>query len=204
MARTGGKQTRMKILRTAEKIFSAKGYDGASIQEISDAAGVNKALIYYHFKNKQDIIDSLFAQTLEEMFGMQGKTDEQIRQSLHGSDVDKKVRETISFLQKKEKILTVMLMEALKNDKTGYISLFKCADAIISKNVSDIMHRLTDNQKKRINRDELMMHEFFTGFVPIVFFALFKDKWADYFQADRDAMMKMFIRVFKESHIRHE
>jgi AcrR family transcriptional regulator len=204
MARTGGEKTKAKILQAAEKIFSAKGYDGTSIQEISNTAGINKALIYYHFINKQDIIDTLFSQTLDEMFGMQSSSDDQIEQSLHGCDVDEKVGEIITFLQKKKKILTIMLMEALKNDKDGYHSLFKCADTIISKNVSDIMHSFTDHQKKHVNRGELMMHEFFTGFVPIVFFALFRDKWADYFQTDRDAMMKMFINIFKKSHIRHE
>ena len=199
MARTGGDLTRKKILTTAEKLFSEKGYDGTSIQSIANAAQVNKALIYYHFKNKQDVIDSLFAQTLDEMINMQQ----------HGnhvpsdSDVEGMVEGIIGYLQKKRKILTVMLMEALKNDKSGYISLFQCADMFISRNINQLMHKKSGKQETEISRNELLLHEFFTGFVPIVFFALFKDKWADFFKCDRKEMTSLFSKVFKKSHIQH-
>ncbi|MBN1758021.1 MAG: helix-turn-helix transcriptional regulator [Chitinispirillaceae bacterium] len=49
------------------------------IKDIATAAGINKALIYYHFKNKKDIVDSLFQHTIEEMFAMQGNAEEKIR-----------------------------------------------------------------------------------------------------------------------------
>ncbi len=204
MPRSGGERTRKTILIAAEKLFSNKGYDGTSIQDIATAAKVNKALIYYHFKNKHDIIDSLFEMTLDEMFGMQGSEQEKAEQSLHGADVEEKVGNIIAFLGKKKKILSVMLMEALKNDKTGHVSLFQCADMIISKNVNDMLRAMHGKGKTGLRRDELMMHEFFTGFVPIVFFALFKDKWADYFECDPREMVDMFITIFKRSHIQHE
>jgi hypothetical protein len=47
------------------------------------------------------------------------------------------------------------------------------------------------------------MHEFFTGFLPIVFFALFKDKWADFFKRNRKEMMSLFTKIFIRSHIQH-
>lgn len=203
MSRTGGERTKKKILAVAEKLFSARGYDGAGVQNIATAAGVNKALIYYHFKNKQDIIDSLFARTLDEMFAMVGSPDEQADQSLHGEGIEERVAGIIGFLEKKKKILAVMLMEALKNDTNGHVSLFKCAEMVISRNIEEMMHLLQEKRNTRVSREELLMHEFFTGFLPIVFFALFKSKWAAYFNCRRDTMMDMFIRVFKESHIRH-
>jgi AcrR family transcriptional regulator len=204
MARTGGDKTKKKILTVAEKIFSAKGYDGTSIQDISSAAGVNKALIYYHFKNKQDIIDSLFEQTLHEMFDLLGTPAEQIDQSIHSAGAQERVNEIVSFLEKRKKILSVMLMESLKNEKSGHISLFKCADMIISRNVDEMLHLLKEKSNSDVTREELLIHEFFTGFLPIVFFALFKDKWADYFKCERNQMIDLFVKVFKKSHMRHE
>ena len=203
MARTGGEITRKKILDTAEKLFSEKGYDAASIQSIASEANVNKALIYYHFKNKQDIIDSLFAQTLDEMFAMECPQDHAAK-PLADKDVDKKVNDIVTFLQKKKKILAVMLMEALKNDKSGCMSLFQCADMIISRNLDEMMHSFDYEQKKRSNRNELLMREFFTGFLPIVFFALFKDKWAEFFKCDRSEITSLFTKIFRESHIQQE
>ena len=48
-----------RILQAAGRLFSEKGYEGTRVYEIADAAGVNKALIYYYFHNKEDILDSL-------------------------------------------------------------------------------------------------------------------------------------------------
>ncbi|MCX7997368.1 MAG: TetR/AcrR family transcriptional regulator [Leptospiraceae bacterium] len=53
-----------KILTAAKEIFSEYGFAGARIDLIAQRAGVNKAMIYYHFKSKEDlyhaIIDLLF------------------------------------------------------------------------------------------------------------------------------------------------
>ena len=203
MGRTGGEKTRKKILKTAEKLFAEKGYDGTGIQDIATEAGINKALIYYHFKNKKDIIDSLFSATLDAMFTLQGTADEKLRDAQGTGEVTAKIAGIITLLEKKRKILSVMLMEGLKLDTDGYRSLFDCAKMIIEKNISEMMHAASEEEKKRMNRDELLMHEFFTGFLPIVFFALFKDRWADYFGCDRNEAVDLFLNVFSRSHIRH-
>ena len=203
MGRTGGEITRKKILATAEALFADKGYDGTGIQDIATAAGVNKALIYYHFKNKKDIVDSLFQQTLDEMFAMQGNAGTKIRDAQGKDGVEEKIAGIITFLEKKKKIVSVMLMESLKLDTDGYRSLFECAKMIIEKNVSEMMHQAEAAGMKKMERDELLMHEFFTGFLPIVFFALFKDRWAEFFGCDRGEAVHLFQKVFGRSHIQH-
>jgi len=45
-----------KILRAADKLFGESGYDAVSTREIAELAGVNKALIHYHFKSKEDLL----------------------------------------------------------------------------------------------------------------------------------------------------
>ena len=47
--------TRSKILAAAEDEFSDKGYFGARIDAIADAAGVNKRMIYEHFVSKEGL-----------------------------------------------------------------------------------------------------------------------------------------------------
>jgi len=46
---------RERILLSAEKVFAQKGYAAASIRELCEAAGVNRALIYYYFADKADL-----------------------------------------------------------------------------------------------------------------------------------------------------
>lgn len=47
--------TRSKLLEAAVKVFSKYGYDGASLRQISDLAGVKHGLIKYHHKNKNTL-----------------------------------------------------------------------------------------------------------------------------------------------------
>ncbi len=44
---------RSQILDAAERLFAERGFAGASLQQIADAAGVSKAAIFHHFENKQ-------------------------------------------------------------------------------------------------------------------------------------------------------
>ena len=44
-----------KLLRAATELFARNGYDGVSIREISEAAGVNSAMISYYFGGKRGL-----------------------------------------------------------------------------------------------------------------------------------------------------
>src|ERR1700674_4453668 len=58
-------QTRNTILRAAIREFSAHGLAGARTDAIAASAKVNKALLYYYFKDKS----SLYTAALEEIAG---------------------------------------------------------------------------------------------------------------------------------------
>ncbi len=51
--------TRERILDTALQLFTEKGFDATSLQEIADRLGFTKAAIYYHFRSKDDILMAL-------------------------------------------------------------------------------------------------------------------------------------------------
>jgi TetR/AcrR family transcriptional regulator len=57
--------TEERILEAAKKVFHTRGLEGARMQEIANEAGVNKALVHYYFRNK----DNLFAAVFEDAFG---------------------------------------------------------------------------------------------------------------------------------------
>ncbi len=59
------KETRDKILHSAKKEFSRRGFEGARMAEIADKAHINKALIHYYFKNKEN----LYVEVLKRIFG---------------------------------------------------------------------------------------------------------------------------------------
>jgi len=58
------KATKAKILQEARTLFSVKGFDATTIDDIANSSDVNKALIYYYFKNKV----GLYAQVMSGLF----------------------------------------------------------------------------------------------------------------------------------------
>ncbi|HOU97905.1 MAG TPA: helix-turn-helix domain-containing protein [Bacteroidales bacterium] len=57
-------ETEIKILDAAKKIFIEKGFDGASMQDIANEAGINKALLHYYFRKKEFLFQVIFKQAL--------------------------------------------------------------------------------------------------------------------------------------------
>ena len=51
--------TRKKIMDVALHMFSERGYEAVSIRDICGEVGIKESTLYYHFKNKKDILDSL-------------------------------------------------------------------------------------------------------------------------------------------------
>lgn len=59
-------KTRERILETALTLFNAQNTDAVSTNHIADAVGISPGNLYYHFRNKADIIRSLFEQLFSE------------------------------------------------------------------------------------------------------------------------------------------
>ena len=57
-------QARERILRAALQEFSAHGLAGARTDAIAESANVNKALLYYYFKNKESLYAAAFEAAL--------------------------------------------------------------------------------------------------------------------------------------------
>jgi TetR/AcrR family transcriptional regulator len=62
-------QTRARILEAAISAFSDCGLSGARMEQIAEAAGVNKALIYYYFQGKEALYDAAMDQMAETVLG---------------------------------------------------------------------------------------------------------------------------------------
>lgn len=79
-------ETRSSLLRSAAKLFSRHGLDGASVEEVAQDAGYTKGAFYSNFKSKEELflvmLDERFAERLEaidRMLGGSRGADEQAR-----------------------------------------------------------------------------------------------------------------------------
>ena len=60
-APTKGSKTKEKILKTALKLFSSKGYKATTVRDIAGAMGMKQSALYNHFKNKDEILETLIS-----------------------------------------------------------------------------------------------------------------------------------------------
>lgn len=48
------------IIRESTKLFLANGYRGTSVKEITEAAGIGRGTLYWYFKSKDEVLESIF------------------------------------------------------------------------------------------------------------------------------------------------
>jgi AcrR family transcriptional regulator len=60
-------RTRDRILRTAERLFAERGFNGVSVRELAAEAQVNIASIGYHFENKEGLLSEVYHRHCEPM-----------------------------------------------------------------------------------------------------------------------------------------
>lgn len=58
---------REQLLAAAATIFSARGYEGASLREICAAAGILAGSMYHHFRSKEDLFVSVHAEAFRHL-----------------------------------------------------------------------------------------------------------------------------------------
>ena len=62
------KASKESIVQNAIKLFSKKGYAGTSMDELASLCNLNKAMIFYYFKNKKGLYEAVMHKILEEIY----------------------------------------------------------------------------------------------------------------------------------------
>lgn len=62
------KVTKEKILVCARELFSKKGFDATTMDDVAQRSGFNKALIYYYFKNKSALYSMVMSELFDEIY----------------------------------------------------------------------------------------------------------------------------------------
>lgn len=75
------------ILHAAIRVLAEKGYNDATIPEISGAANVSRGILYYYFKDKEELVCRALASSTSRMVqssleGLKGKSAEEIAENV--------------------------------------------------------------------------------------------------------------------------
>jgi AcrR family transcriptional regulator len=107
------RQTEDKIFEAATDVFVEKGMDGARMQDIANHAGINKALLHYYYRTKDQLFTAVFEKIAGQLFKRFAPVLDENR------SLEEKIRffykEHISFLQKNPLLPSFILNEINRN-----------------------------------------------------------------------------------------
>lgn len=63
-------ETRAKVLEAARRLFSERGYEGATIRDIAQAAGMSTGAVFANFSDKADLFQEIMSSDLHELSGL--------------------------------------------------------------------------------------------------------------------------------------
>jgi TetR/AcrR family transcriptional regulator, fatty acid metabolism regulator protein len=103
------------ILDAAVKVFAEKGYYGARVSDIAQEAGIAYGLVYHYFKNKEDLLISIFKSRW-------GQFEQAVRKIMEDKeDPSKMISSIISFLFHSYKnnpmMIEVMIIDVAKSTR---------------------------------------------------------------------------------------
>ncbi|MGB8451560.1 MAG: TetR/AcrR family transcriptional regulator [Anaerocolumna sp.] len=201
MGKRDAVETKARILATAEKLFSDVGFDKARVDDIAKEAGVNKALIYYYFKSKDEILDTLFTSLIDEVKRILIKSVEATPDISQGDNYRKLFNIYMGFITKKRKIIKVAIAESAKVSSEVSI-VMKLGDLISNAEVENI-RKSYENKGLcfPVDKQEKLVMEFFTGLMPFFTFALYKEEWENFYNVSEDELYEKFYQAFKKTHL---
>ena len=81
------------ILKNSLKVLAEKGYDNATIADISKESNVSRGLLHYYFTDKEDLVSKVLAASSDDIIqsalkGLQGRTPEEVVDNVIESSSD--------------------------------------------------------------------------------------------------------------------
>lgn len=193
-----------KIMKVATSLFAEKGFDAATVDEIAGKAKVNKALIYYYFENKDDLLTKIFDGFMEESLD---RFQELFRKMESKEVFDSRERMgeimqvLLGVMMKNSEVLKLMLMESIKGKRDPFLEIMKRQTG------KELVGLVDEARDKGITLDkdvtQMWVTEFFTGSIPMMIYIIYRSRWAKFFDVDKEVLDKMFINAFDETHIEH-
>lgn len=183
---------RERILNASVKIFAEKSFEGSRIEEISREANVPKSLIYYHFKSKDEILEVLTNNFINEYVNLIAAIPSETQQEKAHNMLERMKNVYYEFGQRNADLVRVIFIESLKKINEKPI-IFRVIETMIAK-------ELENNPEANYNVQERRIAEFFTAFIPNFAYVCFADSWTKYFNIERSKFNELYIRVYEETH----
>jgi len=212
-------ESKERILDASIKLFSEKGFDATRVNEIAEAANVNKALIYYYFKSKEDILDYLMNSLFNSVTSIaidfvhenvvqmvqDGRLDIE-RDRLHFVDeeaveffmknADNYYEKIVDYVIEHRHIMRILMLESLKNSKHHY-DLFRLLDLTNENENNPIYKTIWDADKDFNYSEDMILFKFFFSLMPCINFAVYYEDYKKRSSLSDQELRRSFLRSLK-------
>jgi len=189
--------TEDKILEAAKNVFVTKGMEGARMQEIADAAGINKALLHYYFRSKERLFEAIFSEIIKFAFPKITRIAQSDEPFV--SKIEQVVDAYIDLLIK-HPFIPGFVMKELNRDPSGLFKMvvkFGLNPQFFFDQIQLAMDRgeIIQMQPRHLAANIISMCVFPFAARPLLSFVLFKDDQValEAFYAERAAVIKKFV-----------
>jgi len=193
-------KTREKLLIAAKSLFSERGFDATTIDEITEKADLGKGTFYYHFGTK----DHLIRELVGEVMGNLGDT---IRQECHQSSdlnelLDNIIKAHMTFFDNRWEDFVLYFQgssEMILND--GYEGLDK-PFLNYQKHIEDLIDDMIESHlpKSTLRRIACAITGFISGFYSITSITTPDEEIHKNLHTMRSALVASLARFIKEAH----
>jgi len=171
-----GSKTKEKILKHALKLFSTKGYKATTVRDIAGSIGIKQSALYNHFKNKDEILETLIrdltSSAIVTLFDSKESTDKgsselhkQGKSLLMGLATTFKL---LSFDGQNEALFKLLMQEIFRNERIREIYNEHFYQENVKK-LSGIFFAMMQDDMIKSSDPLLLANEFFS---PLFFYQM--------------------------------
>ena len=144
-------EKQIQIIETAERLFAERGFDGTSVRDIADEAGVNVAMISYYFGSKEKMMEALFELRVG---SVKIRVESLIKdESLSPLEkVNMLIDEHIDRVMQKQCFHKIMMGVVATNKNPA---ILKAANSVKIRNAEVVTELIKDGQKKGVFKKKI-------------------------------------------------
>ncbi len=121
---TAYNEKQLQLIETAERLFAKKGFDGTSVRDIAEEAGINVAMISYYFGSKEKLMEAIFEVKI-------GRVQMRVEELLKDNSitpiqkVNTLIEEHIDRVIKSQQFYRIMICEQVSNSNPAIMEKVK-------------------------------------------------------------------------------
>ncbi len=140
-----------KIILAAKDMFANKGFNGTTMDELAKQAKVNKATIYYYFKDKEALYEYVFAESINNVVN---DLEKRLKNTKTATDALKAYIDSFYFNSKEDETFMRILLRAVasqcylfpKQVMKKFLRMLSILEDILDKGYNEGVFKKTDTK----------------------------------------------------------